>query len=69
MQYKTFILFMFLIIIGTYVILVVSGKLNLNPISQLTISQQHLVYGILNIVIPLFVLFLILGIIVKVMLK
>jgi len=69
MQYKTFILFMFLIIIGTYVILVVSGKLNLNPISQLTISQQHLAYSIINIVVPLFVLFLILGIIVKVMLK
>jgi hypothetical protein len=69
MQYKTFILFMFLIIIGTYIILVVSGKLNLNPISQLTISQQHLAYSIINIVVPLFVLFLILGIIVKVMLK
>jgi hypothetical protein len=69
MQYKTFILFMFLIIIGTYVILVVSGKLNLNPISQLTISQQHLAYSIINIVVPLFVLFLILGIIVKVVLK
>jgi len=69
MQYKTFILFMFLIIIGTYVTLVISGKLNLNPISQLTISQQHLAYSIINIVVPLFVLFLILGIIVKVMLK
>jgi hypothetical protein len=69
MQYKTFILFMFLIVIGTYVALVVSGKLNLNPISQLSITQQHLIYSILNIVIPLFILFLILGIIAKVMLK
>jgi len=69
MQYKTFILFMFLIIIGTYVSLVVSGKLNLNPVSQLSITQQHLIYSILNIVIPLFILFLILGIIAKVMLK
>jgi len=69
MQYKTFILFLILIGIGSYVTLVVSGKLNLNPISQLTISQQHLAYSIINIVVPLFVLFLILGIIVKVMLK
>jgi hypothetical protein len=69
MQYKTFILFMFLIVIGTYVTLVVSGKLNLNPISQLSITQQHLIYSILNIVIPLFIVFLILGIIAKVMLK
>jgi Na+/glutamate symporter len=69
MQYKTFILFLILIGIGSYVTLVVSGKMNLNPIVQLPLAQQHLAYAILNIVIPLFVLFLFLGIIVKVMLK